>query len=86
MKFASLESGSEGNSLLISTASISLSVVTPKATTTVMLDCGFGIKETEHRLIKRGVSPADLSVIVVTHEIRIILAGYSNFPGGMGYL
>ena len=54
MKFASLGSGSEGNALLISTASSAA----PKATTTVMLDCGFGIKETERRLLRLGVSAA----------------------------
>ncbi|MEA5098014.1 MAG: MBL fold metallo-hydrolase, partial [Burkholderiaceae bacterium] len=61
MKFASLGSGSAGNALLISASS-------GLTTTTVMLDCGFSIRETERRLAKLGVSATDLSAIVVTHE------------------
>lgn len=61
MKFASLGSGSEGNALLISTTS-------GTTRTTVMLDCGFAIRETERRLQRLGVAPADLAAIVVTHE------------------
>lgn len=33
-----------------------------------MLDCGFGLRETERRLLRRGMTPDDLSGIVVTHE------------------
>jgi phosphoribosyl 1,2-cyclic phosphodiesterase len=61
LKFASLGSGSEGNALLISAAS-------GMTSTTVMLDCGFGVRETERRLAKFGMTPADLSGIIVTHE------------------
>ncbi|MGB7479853.1 MAG: MBL fold metallo-hydrolase, partial [Burkholderiaceae bacterium] len=39
MKFASLGSGSDGNALLISAAS-------GATRTTVMLDCGFALRET----------------------------------------
>jgi len=61
LKFASLGSGSEGNSLLISAAS-------GATHTTVMLDCGFAIRETERRLARFGMTPKDISGIVVTHE------------------
>jgi len=61
LKFASLGSGSEGNALLISAASGATS-------TTVMLDCGFAVRETERRLARFDVSPKDLAGIVVTHE------------------
>jgi phosphoribosyl 1,2-cyclic phosphodiesterase len=61
LKFASLGSGSEGNALLISAAS-------GTTRTTVMLDCGFGIRETERRLSRLGITPSELSGIVVTHE------------------
>ncbi len=61
MKFASLGSGSEGNSLLIAAAS-------GTTHTCVMVDCGFGLKEAERRLARVGVSPAQLGGIVVTHE------------------
>lgn len=61
MRFSSLGSGSDGNALLISAAS-------GITRTTVMLDCGFGLRETERRLLRLGMAPGDLSGIVVTHE------------------
>ena len=33
-----------------------------------MLDCGFTLRETEHRLARLGLAPGDLSGIIVTHE------------------
>lgn len=61
MRFTSLGSGSKGNSLLV-TAEDGLT------STTVMLDCGFGIREMTSRLRRAGCEPADLSAIIVTHE------------------
>jgi phosphoribosyl 1,2-cyclic phosphodiesterase len=72
VKFASLGSGSEGNALLISTAS-------GFSRTTVMLDCGFGIRETERRLARLGMTPGDLSGIVVTHEHSDHVGGVFKF-------
>jgi len=72
LKFASLGSGSEGNALLISAASGTTS-------TTVMLDCGFGIRETEHRLARLGLAPTALSGIVVTHEHQDHVGGVFKF-------
>ena len=60
-RFASLGSGSEGNALLGQ-------VVERGTVTTVMLDCGFGLRDCERRLERLGVAAADLSGIVVTHE------------------
>ena len=57
MRFASLGSGSEGNALLVSVG-----------TTQVLMDCGFGLQDTIARLARLGVSPEQLSGIVVTHE------------------
>lgn len=72
MKFASLGSGSEGNALLISSEA-------GDARTTVMLDCGFGIRETERRLARVGLLPADLDGIVVTHEHQDHVGGVFKF-------
>lgn len=57
MRFASLGSGSAGNALLVEVNR-----------TTVMLDCGFSIKETAARLARLNVEPEGISGIVVTHE------------------
>ncbi len=57
MRFASLGSGSKGNSALIQVGD-----------TTVMLDCGFQISEAEARLARLGVNAEDLDAILVTHE------------------
>lgn len=72
MKFASLGSGSEGNALLISTAS-------GATRTTVMLDCGFAIRETERRLQRIGMLPSDIDGIVVTHEHHDHVGGVFKF-------
>jgi phosphoribosyl 1,2-cyclic phosphodiesterase len=72
LKFASLGSGSEGNALIITTTS-------GVTDTTVMLDCGFAIKETERRLARIGLLPQAISGIVVTHEHGDHVAGVFKF-------
>ena len=57
MKFASLGSGSKGNSTLVESQD-----------TCVMVDCGFGVKDICKRLLALGKTPEDLSAILVTHE------------------
>jgi len=57
MRFASLGSGSAGNSLVVA-----------KSSTMLMLDCGFSVKETVFRLARLNVEPSDLAGIVITHE------------------
>jgi phosphoribosyl 1,2-cyclic phosphodiesterase len=72
VKFASLGSGSEGNALLISAAS-------GATATTVMLDCGFGLREAERRLARFEVAAADIAAIVVTHEHQDHVGGVFKF-------
>jgi phosphoribosyl 1,2-cyclic phosphodiesterase len=57
LRFASLGSGSQGNAL-----------VAEAGRTRLMLDCGFGLQETEARLARAGLAASDLAGIIVTHE------------------
>ncbi len=57
MRFASLGSGSEGNGLLVNVGQ-----------TYVLLDCGFGLRDSLFRLARLGVAPEQINAIVVTHE------------------
>ena len=68
MRFASLGSGSEGNALIVQHLG-----------TTLMMDCGFGIADTEFRLLRLGLAASDLSAIVVTHEHSDHLGGVARF-------
>jgi len=57
VKFASLGSGSRGNATIIESG-----------TSTILVDCGFSLKETERRLNLLGHDAALLDAILVTHE------------------
>ena len=57
MRFATLGSGSRGNALLVAGGD-----------THLMVDCGFGLRETERRLALLGIRAAHLQGILVTHE------------------
>ncbi|CAN0621930.1 Beta-lactamase domain protein [Burkholderia multivorans] len=61
MRFASLGSGSEGNSLVVEATS-------GTTTTRVLLDCGFSAKEVERRLGRLNLCVDDLDAILITHE------------------
>lgn len=65
IRFASLGSGSAGNALLVESGA-----------TCLMLDCGFGLRETVSRLQRLGYEPSALAGIVVTHE-------HSDHVGGV---
>ena len=57
LRFASIGSGSKGNCL-----------VAESGKTRLLIDCGLSPRETERRLAKLGLAPADLAGILVTHE------------------
>ena len=57
MQFASLGSGSRGNCTVIENDG-----------TTILLDCGFSMRETERRLKRLGREIKQVSAILVTHE------------------
>jgi phosphoribosyl 1,2-cyclic phosphodiesterase len=57
VQFASLGSGSKGNSTLVKAGD-----------TLVMIDCGFSLRETIRRLARLHVEPGQLDAILVTHE------------------
>ena len=65
MRFASLGSGSEGNGLVVESGD-----------TRVMIDCGFGVRDTATRLARLGLLPESLDAILVTHE-------HSDHVGGV---
>jgi phosphoribosyl 1,2-cyclic phosphodiesterase len=61
LRFASLASGSSGNCLVAQ----SLDLI---GTTTVLIDCGLTLRETERRLARMGLAPGDIDAVLVTHE------------------
>ena len=73
MRFASLGSGSEGNGLLVEADG-----------TRVLVDCGFGIRDTVARLSRIGVSPDTISAIIVTHEHSDHIGGVAPFAMRFG--
>jgi len=57
IRVAALGSGSSGNSLLVQAGR-----------TTLLVDCGFTMKETIARMYGLGVTPSDIDAVLVTHE------------------
>ena len=68
MRFACLGSGSEGNGLLVEVGA-----------TRVLIDCGFGIRDTVARLARIGVAPETVTAIIVTHEHSDHVGGVAAF-------
>jgi phosphoribosyl 1,2-cyclic phosphodiesterase len=73
MRFASLGSGSEGNALLVHVDA-----------TVVMIDCGFGVRDTVTRLARHGLVPSDVSAVLVTHEHADHVGGVPAFAAKYG--
>lgn len=68
LRFAFLGSGSEGNALIVEVGQ-----------TRLMLDCGFGLAETELRLCRLGLTPQHVNAILVTHEHGDHIRGAGKF-------
>lgn len=62
MRFASLGSGSAGNSLVVEAQS------TGVERTRLLLDCGFGLRDVVTRLQRLELEPEQITGILVTHE------------------
>ena len=73
MRFASIGSGSEGNGLVVE-----------GDLTCVMIDCGFGVRDTAARLARLGLEPESLDAILVTHEHSDHIGGVAAFAGKHG--
>ena len=69
MRFASLGSGSEGNSLIVESGCRPAGHGRdPDRPWRLMVDCGFAIRAAEARLLRLGIEPSSLDAILVTHE------------------
>lgn len=73
MRFASLGSGSRGNSLIVDAGD-----------TKLLLDCGFSLRATEEKLRRLSVSPEDIAAVLVTHEHSDHIAGVFKFASRFG--
>jgi phosphoribosyl 1,2-cyclic phosphodiesterase len=73
VRFASLGSGSEGNGLVVEAGG-----------TRVLIDCGFGVRDTATRLARLGVEPGSLAAILVTHEHSDHVGGVPAFASKHG--
>ncbi len=62
MRFASLGSGSAGNSLVVEAQA------NGAKPTRLLLDCGFGLRDVVNRLQRLDLAPEQLTGILVTHE------------------
>jgi len=74
MRFASLGSGSKGNALLVESGR-----------TRVLVDCGFGPRETRARLERLGVAPESVAAILVTHEHADHVSGAAACAARFGW-
>jgi len=73
LRFASLGSGSKGNCL-----------VAESGESRLLLDCGLGQRDTVRRLARLGLTPDDLTGIIVTHEHDDHVGGVFGFAAKYG--
>jgi phosphoribosyl 1,2-cyclic phosphodiesterase len=73
MRFASLGSGSRGNSLVVDAGD-----------TKLLLDCGFSARSLLARLARLSILPEEISGILVTHEHHDHMAGTFRFSARFG--
>lgn len=73
MRFASIGSGSAGNGLVVETGN-----------TRILLDCGFGLKDTLTRLARLDLKAESLDAIIVTHEHEDHASGAFKLAAKLG--
>jgi phosphoribosyl 1,2-cyclic phosphodiesterase len=77
LRFASLGSGSKGNSLVVETRATA-------ACTRVLIDCGMSLTEVERRLARLGLEPSAIDAILVTHEHGDHACGVFDYAAAHG--
>jgi phosphoribosyl 1,2-cyclic phosphodiesterase len=73
IRFASLGSGSRGNSLIVDAGD-----------TRLLIDCGFSPRSATSRLARLSIDPEEISGILVTHEHADHAAGVFRFAARFG--
>ena len=73
MRIASLGSGSKGNATIVQ-----------HGNTTLMIDCGFSLRQCDLRMQKLGVRPDSIDAILVTHEHSDHSAGVERLSNQFG--
>lgn len=73
IRFASLGSGSRGNSLIVDAGD-----------TKLLVDCGFSTRTMLDRLARLSISPEQITGVLVTHEHSDHVAGVFRFAGRFG--
>lgn len=76
LRFASLGSGSEGNALAVCGSGAQGRDPVSGRPRVLLIDCGFGWRETQRRLTRLGLEASDVVGILVTHE-------HSDHVGGV---